>query len=341
MLLPTSLVGSYPQPDWLIDRERLSKDVPRIRAENLWRVDAGQLEAAQDDATVLAIRDQERAGLTIITDGEQRRESYSNRFATALDGIDADNPGTTLSRIGKPIQVPRVVGPIRRTSAVLVRDLKVLRANTDRPVKMTIPGPFTMSKQAQDDYYRDPQAVALGFAAAVNAEILDLFAAGADIVQIDEPWMQQHPDDARRYGLNALKRALEGVTGTVAVHLCFGYAALVHGKPAGYSFLPELENSKASQISIEAAQPRLDLKILETLPTKTIVLGVNDLADENAETPELVAARIRAALAYVPPERLALAPDCGMKYLPREIAFAKMKALADGAAMVRREIGGG
>jgi 5-methyltetrahydropteroyltriglutamate--homocysteine methyltransferase len=234
-----------------------------------------------------------------------------------------------------------VVGPIRRTSAVLVRDLKVLRANTDRPVKMTIPGPFTMSKQAQDDYYRDPQAVALGFAAAVNSEIRDLFAAGADIVQIDEPWMQQHPDDARRYGLAALNRALDGVTGTVAVHLCFGYAALVHGKPAGYSFLPELENSKAAQISIEAAQPRLDLKILETLPTKTIVLGVNDLADENAETPELVAARIRAALAYVPAERLAVAPDCGMKYLPREIAFAKMKALADGAAMVRREIGGG
>jgi len=341
MLLPTSLVGSYPQPDWLIDRERLSKDVPRIRAENLWRVASDKLEAAQDDATILAIRDQERAGLTIITDGEQRRESYSNRFATALDGIDADNPGTTINRNGKPIPVPRVVAPIRRKHPVLVRDLKVLRANTDRPVKMTIPGPFTMSKQAQDDYYRDAPAMALDFAAAVNAEILDLFAAGADIVQIDEPWMQQHPDDARRYGLNALKRALEGVTGTVAVHLCFGYAALVHGKPAGYSFLPELENSKASQISIEAAQPRLDLKILETLPTKTIVLGVNDLADENAETPELVAARIRAALAYVPAERLALAPDCGMKYLPREIAFAKMKALADGAAMVRGEIGGG
>jgi 5-methyltetrahydropteroyltriglutamate--homocysteine methyltransferase len=341
MLLPTSLVGSYPQPDWLLDRERLSKDVPRIRAGDLWRVAPDKLEAAQDDATVLAIRDQERAGLTIITDGEQRRESYSNRFATALDGIDADNPGTTLSRIGKPIQVPRVVAPIRRKHPVLVRDLKVLRANTDRPVKMTIPGPFTMSKQAQDDYYRDPQAVALGFAAAVNSEIRDLFAAGTDVVQIDEPWMQQHPDDARRYGLAALNRALDGVTGTVAVHLCFGYAALVHGKPAGYSFLPELENSKAAQISIEAAQPRLDLKILETLPTKTIVLGVNDLADENAETPELVAARIRAALAYVPAERLAVAPDCGMKYLPREIAFAKMKALADGAAMVRREIGGG
>ncbi|MGC1356304.1 MAG: 5-methyltetrahydropteroyltriglutamate--homocysteine methyltransferase [Xanthobacteraceae bacterium] len=341
MLIPTSLVGSYPQPDWLIDRERLSKDVPRIRAENLWRLAPDKLEAAQDDATILAIREQERAGLSIITDGEQRRESYSNRFATALEGIDAEHPGTTLSRIGKPIQVPRVVGPIRRTHPVLVRDLKVLRANTDRPVKMTIPGPFTMSKQAQDDFYGDAQAVALDFAAAVNAEILELFAAGADIVQLDEPWMQQHPDDARRYGLAALDRALDGVTGTVAVHLCFGYAALVHGKPTGYSFLPELENSKAAQISIEAAQPRLDLKILKSLPSKTIVLGVNDLADKNAETPELVAARIRAALAYVPVERLAVAPDCGMKYLPREIAFAKMKALADGTAIVRRKMEGG
>jgi 5-methyltetrahydropteroyltriglutamate--homocysteine methyltransferase len=340
MLLPTSLVGSYPQPDWLIDRERLSKDVPRIRAENLWRVAADKLEAAQDDATILAIRDQERAGLTIITDGEQRRESYSNRFATALDGIDAENPGTTLSRIGKPIAVPRIVGPIRRTHPVLLRDLAVLRANTDLPVKMTIPGPFTMSKQAQDEFYGDAEAVAFAFAAAVNAEIRDLFAADADIVQLDEPWMQQHPDDARRYGLNALNRALEGVTGTVAVHVCFGYAALVHQKPAGYSFLPELENCKAEQISIEAAQPRLDLNILKSLPTKTIVLGVNDLADENAETPELIAARIRDALAYVPAERLAVAPDCGMKYLPRTVAFAKIKALADGAAMVRWEIGG-
>jgi 5-methyltetrahydropteroyltriglutamate--homocysteine methyltransferase len=341
MLLPTSLVGSYPQPDWLIDRERLSKDVPRIRAGDLWRVDADRLEAAQDDATILAIRDQERAGLSIITDGEQRRESYSNRFATALSGIDDVNPGTTLSRIGKPIAVPRVVGPIRRKGAVLVRDLKVLRANTDRPVKITLPGPFTMSKQAQDEFYRDAPAMAFDFAAAVNAEILDLFAAGADIVQLDEPWMQQHPDDARRYGLAALNRALDGVTGTVAVHLCFGYAALVHGKPAGYSFLPELENCNAAQISIEAAQPRLDLKILKALPSKTIVLGVNDLADMNAETPDLVATRIRAALAFVPAERLAVAPDCGMKYLPREIAFAKMQALAAGAAIVRREVEGG
>ena len=341
MLLPTSLVGSYPQPDWLIDRERLSKDVPRIRAAGLWRVAPDKLEAAQDDATILAIRDQERAGLDVITDGEQRRESYSNRFATALGGIDADNPGTTLSRIGKPIPVPRVVGNIRRPHPVLVRDLKVLRANTARKVKMTLPGPFTMSKQAQDEFYGDAEAMAFAFADAVNAEIRDLFAAGADIVQLDEPWMQQHPDDARRYGLSALNRALGGVTGTVAVHLCFGYAALVHGKPAGYSFLPELENCKAAQISIEAAQPRLNLSILKALPSKVIVLGVNDLADQNAETPELVAERIRAALKVVPAERLAVAPDCGMKYLPRPIAFAKMKALADGAAMVRREIGGG
>jgi 5-methyltetrahydropteroyltriglutamate--homocysteine methyltransferase len=341
MLLPTSLVGSYPQPDWLIDRERLSKEVPRIRADNLWRVAPEKLEAAQDDATILAIRDQERAGLDIITDGEQRRESYSNRLATALAGIDAENPGTTLSRIGKPIAVPRIVGPIRRKYPVLLRDLAVLRANTDRTVKITLPGPFTMSKQAQDDFYGDGEAMAFDFAAAVNGEIRDLFAAGADIVQLDEPWMQQHPDDARLYGLAALNRALDGVTGTVAVHVCFGYAALVHEKPAGYSFLPELENCKAEQISIEAAQPRLNLAILKALPSKTIVLGVNDLADENAETPELVAARIRAALAHVPAERLALAPDCGMKYLPRAVAFAKMKALADGAAIVRREIGGG
>src|ERR1700691_5223576 len=341
MLLPTSLVGSYPQPDWLIDRERLSKDVPRIRAGDLLRVAADNLEAAQDDATILAIRDQERAGLTIITDGEQRRESYSNRFATALEGIDDKNPGTTLSRNGKPIAVPRVVGPIRRTHAVLVRDLKVLRANTERAVKITLPGPLTMSKQAQDEFYRDGEAMAFDFAAAVNAEILDLSAAGADIVQLDEPWMQQHPDDARRYGLAALNRALDGVTGTVAVHLCFGYAALVHGKPAGYSFLPELENSKAAQISIEAAQPRLDLKVLTSLPSKVIVHGVNDLADLRVETPDLVADRIRAALAYVPAERLAVAPDCGMKYLPREVAFAKMQALAAGAAIVRREIAGG
>jgi 5-methyltetrahydropteroyltriglutamate--homocysteine methyltransferase len=341
MLLPTSLVGSYPQPEWLIDRGRLSKQVPRARAGDLWRLAPDRLEAAQDEATIAAIGEQERAGLDIITDGEQRRESYSNRFATALAGIDADNPGTTLSRVGKPIAVPRVVAPIRRTHPVELRDLKVLRANTRRSVKATLPGPFTLSKQAQDDYYRDPQALALAYAAAVNAEVKDLFAAGADIVQLDEPWMQQHPDDARRYGLKALDRALDGVSGTTAVHLCFGYAALVHDKPTGYSFLPELENSRAQQISIEAAQPKLDLKVLRELPSKTIILGVIDLADLTVETPQIVAGRIRRALDHVPAERLVVAPDCGMKYLPLPVAFGKMQAMVEGAALVRRELEGG
>jgi 5-methyltetrahydropteroyltriglutamate--homocysteine methyltransferase len=314
--------------------------VPRVRASDLWRVARAQLEAAQDDATILAIRDQERAGLDIITDGEQRRESYSNRFATALDGIDVDNPGTALNRIGKSIPVPRVVAPIRRRRPVAVRDVMVLRANTERPIKATVPGPFTMSKQAQDDFYGDAEALALAYAEAVNAEIADLFAAGADIVQLDEPWMQQYPDDARRYGLKALDRALRGVHGTLAVHVCFGYAALVHDKPSGYSFLPELEGSRVQQVSIEAAQPGLDLRILQALPSKTIVLGVVDLADMNVETPQIVAARIRRALRYVPAERLAVAPDCGLKYLPRAVAFAKMKAMAEGAALLRREIEG-
>jgi 5-methyltetrahydropteroyltriglutamate--homocysteine methyltransferase len=340
MLLPTSLVGSYPQPEWLIDRVRLSKLVPRVRAD-LWLVPPDKLEAAQDDATILAIREQERAGLDIITDGEQRRESYSNRFATALDGIDIEQPGTVINRSGKPIAVPRIVGPIRRRQPVELRDVAVLRANTDRAIKATVPGPFTMGLQAQDDYYKDEAAVALAYAGAVNAEIKDLFAAGADVVQIDEPWMQQHPDAARRYGLNALDRALDGVNGTVAVHLCFGYAAVVHDKPSGYSFLPELEGSKAQQISIEAAQPKLDLRVLKELPSKTIILGVIDLADMTIETPQIVADRIRRALVHIPAERIIVAPDCGMKYLPRAIAFGKMKAMAEGAAIVRREINGG
>jgi 5-methyltetrahydropteroyltriglutamate--homocysteine methyltransferase len=340
MLLPTSLVGSYPQPEWLIDRDKLSKQVPRVRADDLWLVPPDKLEAAQDDATVLAVRDQERAGLDIITDGEQRRESYSNRFATALDGIDIEKPGTTINRSGKPIPVPRVVGPIRRNRPVELRDLKVLRANTDRLIKATVPGPFTMGKQAQDDYYKDEEAVAFAYADAVNGEIKDLFAAGADVVQIDEPWMQQHPEKARQYGLKALNRALDGVGGTIAVHLCFGYAAVVHDKPSGYSFLAELENSKAQQISIEAAQPKLDLAVLRQLPSKTIILGVIDLADMTVETPQIVADRIRRALAHVPADRVVVAPDCGMKYLPRAVAFAKMKAMAEGAALVRRELNG-
>jgi 5-methyltetrahydropteroyltriglutamate--homocysteine methyltransferase len=340
MLFPTSLVGSYPQPDWLIDREKLSKQVPRVRVDDMWLVAPDKLEAAQDDATILAIRDQERAGIDIVSDGEQRRESYSNRFATALDGIDIEKPGTVINRSGRPIPVPRVVGPIKRRHAVELRDLKVLRANTDRKIKATVPGPFTMGKQAQDDYYKDEEAVALAYAEAVNAEIKDLFAAGADVVQIDEPWMQQHPDKARQYGLKALDRALDGVTGTVAVHLCFGYAAVVHDKPSGYSFLPELEGSKAQQVSIEAAQPKLDLAVLRELPSKTIILGVIDLADKTIETAQVVAERIRRALAHVPAERVVVAPDCGMKYLPRPVAFGKMRAMAEGAAIVRYEIAG-
>jgi 5-methyltetrahydropteroyltriglutamate--homocysteine methyltransferase len=337
-MLPTCLVGSYPQPEWLIDRARLSKQVPRVRARDLWLIAPDKLEAAQDDATLLAIRDQERAGIDIVSDGEQRRESYSNHFATALDGVDIENPGTAISRMGRPIQVPRITGPVRRRQAVEVRDVQLLRANTDRRIKATVPGPFTMSRQAQDDYYGDGEAMAMDFADAVNAEIKDLFAAGADVVQIDEPWMQQYPDQARAYGIKALNRALDGVSGTVAVHLCFGYAAVVHDKPTGYSFLAELENSKAQQISIEAAQPRLDLKVLRNLPNKTIILGVIDLADVTVETPQIVADRIRAALPHVSPERLVIAPDCGMKYLPRAVAYGKMKGMVDGARIVRQEL---
>ena len=338
MLLPTCLVGSYPQPDWLIDRERLSKQVPRVRAHDLWRIAPHLLEGAQDDATILAIRDQERAGLNIISDGEQRRESYSNRFATALDGVDIDNPGTTINRTGKSIQVPRIVGPVRRRAPVEVRDVEILRANTAGRIKATVPGPFTMGKQAQDDHYRDEEALAMDFAAAVNAEIQDLFAAGADIVQIDEPWMQQHPDRARAYGIKVLNRAVEGVAGTTVVHLCFGYAAVVNNKPSGYSFLRELEGANVAQVSIEAAQPKLDLAVLRDLPSKTIVLGVIDLSDMAVETPQAVAERIRRAFAFVPPHRIVVAPDCGMKYLPRAVAFAKMKAMVEGAAIVRREL---
>ena len=338
MLLPTSLVGSYPQPDWLIDRAKLSKQVPRVRMTDLWLIDEKYLEAAQDDATLLAIRDQERAGLDIVTDGEQRRESYSNRFATALDGVDIKNPGTTINRSGKTIPVPRITGKIRRRHPVEARDVAVLRANTDRKTKTTVPGPFTMAQQAQDDFYRDEEALAMDFAAALNAEIKDLFAAGADIVQVDEPWMQQRPEKARRYGVKALNSALEGVSGTIAVHLCFGYAAVVHEKPSGYSFLGELEQSKAQQVSIEAAQPKLDLAVLKDLPSKQIILGVIDLADKTVETPQVVAERIRKAFDYVKPERIVVAPDCGMKYLPREVAFGKMKAMVEGAEIVRDEL---
>jgi 5-methyltetrahydropteroyltriglutamate--homocysteine methyltransferase len=341
MLLPTALVGSYPQPDWLIDRAGLAKQMPpRVRAKELWRVAPEQLEAAQDDATLLAIRDQERAGLDIITDGEQRRESYSNRFATALDGVDIENPGKTPNRTGGFAIVPRIVGPIRRRQPVEVRDAQFLRANTGRTIKMTVPGPFTVAQQCEDTYYKDEEALALDYAAALNAEIKDLFAAGADIVQLDDPWMQARPEKAKQYGLKAIERALAGVRGTTAVHLCFGYAQMVKSKPSGYSFLPELARSPAQQISIEAAQPRLDLAVLKELPGKTIILGVIDLSDMLVESPETVAARIRAALVYAAPERIVVAPDCGMKYLPRDVAFGKMTAMVAGATIVREEIAG-
>jgi 5-methyltetrahydropteroyltriglutamate--homocysteine methyltransferase len=336
-LLPTTVVGSYPQPAWLIDRAKLGSKVPRVRMPEIWRVEKTFLEEAQNDATLLAIRDMERAGIDIITDGEMRRESYSNRFATALEGIDIENPGTTINRSGVPIPVPRVAGPIRRRAAIEVDDVKFLRAHTSRKTKITLPGPFTMAQQAQDDYYKDEEALALAFAAAVNEELRDLKAAGADVVQIDEPWLQARPAQAARYGVKAINRALQGIPGTTVVHLCFGYAAAVKDKPTGYSFLPQLDATSASQISIEAAQPRLDLDVLRDL-RKTMMVGVIDLGTEKIESGNEVANRIRAALKHVPAERLVLAPDCGMKYLTRAAAFGKLKALAEGAALVRKEL---
>ena len=337
-LFPTTLVGSYPQPEWLIDRPKLAgRFPPRVRARELWRIPPEYLDQAQDDATILAIKAQEEAGLDIITDGEMRRESYSNRFATALEGVDLDNPGTALDRSGHPNPVPRVTGKIRRKHAVEVRDLQFLRANTDRTIKITVPGPFTMSQQAQNDFYASDEEMALDYAAAVNAEIRDLFAAGADIVQIDEPYMQARPEKARQFGVKVVNRALEGVTGTTVLHICFGYAAIIHQRPHGYSFLPELADTPVRQISIETAQSNLDTSVLEKLPGKTILVGVLDLSDMNVETPEKVAERIRKALPYVPVEKIVVAPDCGLKYLPREVAFGKMKAMVAGAAIVRSE----
>ena len=336
MLFPTTLVGSYPQPEWLIDRKKLAgRFPPRVRARELWRVPAPLLEEAQNDATLMAIRAQEAAGLDIITDGEIRRESYSNRFATALEGVDIDHPGTALDRSGHPNPVPRIVGRIRRRHPVEVEDVKFLRANTTKPIKMTVPGPFTMSQQAQNDFYPSAAEAAMDYAAAVNEEIRDLFAAGADIVQIDEPYMQARPEKAREYGLKALNRALEGITGTTAVHICFGYAAVIHVRPSGYSFLGELAGCTCKQVSIETAQSNLDCVVLKQLPGKKILLGVLDLNDMTVETPETVAARIRRALPYVRAEDLIVAPDCGMKYLPREVAFGKMKAMVEGAKIMR------
>jgi 5-methyltetrahydropteroyltriglutamate--homocysteine methyltransferase len=330
--IATSLVGSYAQPDWLIDREKLrGRFPPRVRATELWRIDPRYLEEAQDDATRLAILDQERAGLDVITDGEMRRESYSNRFATALDGVDVDNPGTALDRSGHPNPVPRITGPIARRHSVQVRDVEFLKAHTSRRTKVTVPGPFTMSQQAQDDFYGDLAEAGAAYADAVRAEMLDLFAAGADIVQVDEPYMQARPEPAREYGLDVLKRATDGLPGTVAVHICFGYAAIIHERPEGYSFLPELALTEADMVSIETAQSGLALDVLDSLPGKTIILGVLDLSTDEVETPETVEARIRRAFPHAGPERLMAAPDCGMKYLPRDSAYGKLEALAEGA----------
>ena len=340
-LLPTTVVGSYPQPEWPVDRRVLAQGVPRTRMKQIWRIAEEQLEQAQDDATILAIRDMERAGIDIVTDGEIRRESYSNYFAMVLDGIDLEHPATITSRRGKPLQIPRVVGPIKRSHPVQLRDMQLLRQNTTRTAKITLPGPFTMAQQAKDEFYSDDEELAMAFAAAVNEEALDLERAGADVIQLDEPWVRNDPGAARRYAVKAINRALQGVSVPTVVHLCFGYAAVVAGseKPTGYSFLSELADSTADQISIEAAQPKLDLGILKDLAPKVIMLGVLDLADPEIEAKEAIADRIRRALAYVTPDRLVPAPDCGMKYLPRDVAFGKLKAMAEAASIVRREIG--
>ena len=337
--LLTTVVGSYPQPDWLVDRALLSKGVPRVRQREIWRVAEPWLEQAQDDATILAIRDMERAGVDIVSDGEIRRESYSNRFATALDGVDVETPGVIRNRLGQETVVPRVVGRVRRMRPVELRDMQFLRRHTDRPAKITLPGPFTMAQQARNEFYEDMEALAMDLAAAVNEEARDLQAAGADLIQLDEPWLRNDPEGAKRYAVPAINRALEGLTVPTALHLCFGYAAVVrHQKPTGYSFLPQLAATTAQQISIEAAQPRLDLGVLDELAGKTIILGVIDLADPAVETMDQVTARIRAGLARVTPDRLVLAPDCGMKYLPRDTAFGKLRALVDGARAVRAQL---
>ena len=338
-MLETTVVGSYPQPDWLIDRARLgSRLPPRIRALELWRVQADLLEQAQDDATRLAISDMERAGIDIVTDGEQRRESYSNRFATALDGVDLDNPGVAPDRTGHDNPVPRGGGPPARRHPVEVRDVEFLRAHSDRRIRITLPGPFTMTQQAQNDYYSEPAELALAYAAAINEEAQDLKRAGADVIQIDEPYLQARPEAAREYAIPAINQALEGIDGDTALHTCFGYAAIVHNRPPGYSYLGELNDTIVKQISLETAQPRLDYAVLGQLPDKHIVLGALDLGDLEVESPDTVAERIRAALVHVPAERLTIAPDCGMKYLPRATAFAKLRAMVEGTRIVRAEL---
>jgi len=338
MLFPTTIVGSYPQPDWLIDREKLSgRFPPRVRAKELWRIPEPYLKEAMDDATLVAIRAQEQAGLDIVTDGEVRRESYSNRIATALEGIDIDNPGTALDRSGHPNPVPRIVGKIRRAAPIELEDLLFLKANTDRKVKITVPGPFTMLQQAQNDFYESEEAAAMDYAAALNEEIKELFANGADIVQVDEPYMQARPEKARQYGINALNRALEGVSGTTAVHICFGYAAIIHERPTGYNFLPELANCGCNQVSIETAQSDLDCSVLPGLGDKQIMVGCLDLSTMDIELPEVIVHRINKALKFIKPEQVILAPDCGMKYLPREVADGKLKAMVKAAQILRAQ----
>jgi 5-methyltetrahydropteroyltriglutamate--homocysteine methyltransferase len=338
-MLATSLVGSYPQPEWLVDREKLRGRLPpRVRAQDLWRIDPRWLEEAQDAATLAAIRDQERAGLDIVTDGEIRRESYSNRFATALTGVDVDSPGSVLDRNGNPMPVPRITGPIQRTGPVQLRDAEFLRANTDRLVKVTVPGPFTMAQQAQNEHYAHEEEVAFAFADAVRAEITDLFAAGADVVQLDEPWMEARPEQAAAYGIETVRRALDGIAGTTALHICFGYPLFVPNHPRTYRFLARLADAPVNQISIETAQANLELDDLAKLAGKSIILGVIALDDEAVETPETVAERIRRALPYKAPEELIAAPDCGMKYLSRASAYGKLEALVTGARMVRAEL---
>ena len=338
-LLQTTVVGSYPQPDWLVNRQMLSKVVPRTRLKELWRVPEPYLEQAQDDATLLAIRDIERAGIDIVTDGEMRRESYSNRFATALEGIDDDHPAEIVNRTGNRTPVPRVVGKIRRAGPIELRDMQFLRANTDRLAKITLPGPFTMGQQVKDEFYKDAEAMCMDYAAAVNEEAHELVAAGADVIQLDEPWLRNNPEEAQRYAVKAINRALQGLTVPTVVHLCFGYAAVVTGlKPTGYSFLPQLSDTIAQQISIESAQPKIDLGVLKDLAPKKVMLGVIDLSDPEIETPQKVADRIRAGLKHIGPDKLLPAPDCGRKYLPRATAFGKLKALSEGAAIVRKEL---
>jgi 5-methyltetrahydropteroyltriglutamate--homocysteine methyltransferase len=335
-LIPTMLVGSYPQPGWLINRDVLmGSGPPRVRMQQVWRMTGEALYEAQNDAVLTAVHDQERAGIDVLTDGEVRRESYFNAFATAVDGIDLDNPGKVLARNGKETLVPRVVGPITLTRSVHAAEVAFLRAQTDRPIKVTIPGGFTMAKLALDEHYHDQEALIMAYAAAVNQEIKHLKAAGADWIQIDEPYMQANPAEADKFGVAAIDRALAGIEGPTAVHLCFGYAYVVSGKPSGYSYLPQLNACKADAISIEAAQPHLDPKELRGLPDKKVIFGVIDMADPNAETADVVAGRLKSALGHIDGERLIAATDCGMKYMPRGLAFAKLKALAGGAAQVR------